>query len=145
MLIIATVSQDAFSADASIGTSGTNFTPADVTIKVGDTVTWTDLQLFGGHNVAQSASPVANSYDGSGFRSGEQGDLDTYQYTFDTPGVYYYICEPHVAFDMRGAVTVEGVGLPAASPLSLALSIAAIAGAAILLFRRLSKGAARTS
>jgi len=140
VLIIAFSSQRADAADAMIGTAGTSFTPADVTIEVGDTVTWIDLQSFGGHNVAQSASGVANTYDGSGFRSGDQGDFDTFEHTFNAPGVYYFICEPHVAFDMRGTVTVEGVALPAASPLGLVLSMTAIAAAAILLRYRYSKG-----
>jgi len=141
VLIIVFLSQRADAADATIGTAGTSFTPADVTIEVGDTVTWMALQSGVGHNVEQSESSVAIIYDGSGFRSGDQGDVDTFQHTFNTPGFYYYICEPHVALDMRGTVTVEGAALPTASPLSLVLSMTAIAAAAILLRHRYSKAA----
>jgi plastocyanin len=44
------------------------FTPSTLQINAGDTVTWT---WTGIHNVAQAANGQTESYDGSGFRSGD--------------------------------------------------------------------------
>ena len=87
----ATVQVDAFNF---------GFNPEVVNINVGDTVIWTGL-AFGGHNV------VAD--DGS-FRSGNIGSLDTFSHTFNSPGSFRYICEPHEGLGMTGIVNVSGGG-----------------------------------
>lgn len=48
------------------------------------------------------------------FGSGEPvSDAGTrFEYTFDRPGTYTYVCEPHEAMDMKGAILV-GLGEPA--------------------------------
>ncbi|MFP6598208.1 MAG: plastocyanin/azurin family copper-binding protein [Candidatus Hydrogenedentota bacterium] len=104
-----------FAADVTITASGLTFSPANVTINAGDQVTWNGLDSI--HNVAESDSLGSLVYNGTGFRSGEIGDFSTYQHTFSTPGVFYFICEPHAASGMRGSVTVNAVGMP---PLSVA-------------------------
>lgn len=71
------------------------FVPDIVNINVGDTVIWTGLSL-GGHNVV-----------GNGFRSGEG---DSFSHTFNSPGSFDYICEPHVGLGMTGVVNVSGGG-----------------------------------
>ena len=71
MFVYGCLVQGAFAADAAIGVAGFTFTPADVTIDAGDTVTWSGLSA--GHNVAQSTSPAADIWDGTGFRSGDPG------------------------------------------------------------------------
>ena len=139
MLVCVGVAQGAFAADASIGVSGLTFTPADVTINAGDTVFWSDLAA--NHNVAQSASPASDVWDGAGFRSGAPSEFSTFQYTFNTPGIYYYLCEPHATVGMKGSVTVLPVGLPAADPVGLAIVAAALIGAAIVVLRRRPRGA----
>lgn len=94
-----------FAADETITALGDfTFLNADVTIDARDTVTWIDLQLL--HNVSESNSSGSNTYNGTGFRSGDVGDVDTYQFTCNTPGVFYYICEPHASIGMKGIVTV---------------------------------------
>jgi len=63
--------------------------------------------LLGIHNVAQSTAPSANTYDGSGFRSGAVGALDEYAFQFVAAGTYYYVCEAHAAMGMKGVVIVQ--------------------------------------
>lgn len=81
------------------------YDPASLTIQVGDTVTWTNVQ--GVHNVNGSsqtypANPV-------GFRSGNAMPPPwTFQFVFDTPGTYNYQCDPHLGLGMVGEITVEG-------------------------------------
>lgn len=75
------------------------FGPAAVAVSPGTMVTWEWTGRGGTHNVV--------SRDGV-FDSGELVDSADYrfQYTFDSPGIYYYVCEPHVQYGMKGAVFV---------------------------------------
>lgn len=80
------------------------FTPSSVTIAAGGTVTW--------HWPASATNPHNVSPDGTEpTRSGNPvTGPNTYQYTFNTPGVYQYFCEVHGAaggIGMSGTVTVQ--------------------------------------
>ena len=112
-------------ADNSVYANG--FYPRELTIQVGDTVTW---QFEGFHNVAvlSGAAPPrfaikdgekmygnpqvffpagGNTYDGAGFRNSgtPQGDKPfSYSLTFTKPGRYQYACTIHAG--MAGVVTV---------------------------------------
>lgn len=97
--------------DVDVG-PGFDFSPADITIDVGDTVLWT--WVAGLHDVE---SGVGGTPDGN-FDSGDPTDVvgTTFSVTFDAaflannpmPGnVYPYYCIVHVAFDMIGTVTVN--------------------------------------
>ena len=127
----------AAAADATIGTSGFDFVPSDVTIDVGDTVTWTNLQPT--HNVAESDSPASNMWNGTGFRSGNLGDVDTYQQTFATPGVLYFICEPHAGVGMKGSITVMAPALPVSGKTGILLALCVMAAFGSLSLYRLSR------
>jgi hypothetical protein len=77
-----------------------SFSPRNVTINVGDSVTWNnDNQGF--HNVAA---------DDDSFRSGPASEQWSFTHTFTTPGVFGFHCEPHQAAGMTGTVTVQGDG-----------------------------------
>ena len=90
----------ATAAEHIVQTNGLVFEPADLTIQVGDTVTWINADN-GLHNV------VAD--DGS-FTSGEPSTASwQYSYTFHTGGSWGYSCEVHAAQGMTGTVTVEGI------------------------------------
>jgi plastocyanin len=73
-----------------------SFTPADLTVSVGDTVTWTNDDDFA-HTVT--------SRDGL-FDSGDLAGGQTFQFTFTEPGTYPYVCNIHP--NMTATVTVEG-------------------------------------
>ncbi len=78
---------------------GLRFDPAAVAVSPGTTVVWEWTGEGGQHNVAAA--------DGS-FESdtvSEQGF--TFEHTFEEEGVFEYICTPHEAVGMKGAVVVQ--------------------------------------
>ena len=86
---------------AQVGMKNIQFEPGDVTIKAGETVTWTNDES------------VPHDVDGGGagvkFSSGEEGGMDegaTFKFTFDKAGTYDYVCRVH-APGMAGTVTVN--------------------------------------
>lgn len=74
---------------------GFAYGPADMTVKVGDTVTWTN-QDSAVHDV------VAD--DGT-FESGDLGQGDTFEYTADKAGTFSYVCTYHA--QMKATLTVR--------------------------------------
>ncbi|WP_445167101.1 cupredoxin domain-containing protein [Mycolicibacterium sp. Dal123E01] len=71
------------------------FTPANLTVKVGDTVTWTNKDeephtVVAGDNSFHSPGLDANA---------------TYSFTFTNPGTFDYICSIHPF--MHGTVVVN--------------------------------------
>ena len=81
---------------------GMRFTPAVLTIKAGETVTWKFQDEGIGHNVV---SVVTNIYQDKELDSGTPQMRGEYQHTFAEAGVYDYNCEPHP--DMTGQIIVE--------------------------------------
>ncbi len=73
------------------------YQPETVTIKVGDTVVWTQVDEVK-HTVTIVTGP--ESFDSGLLSAGK-----TFSYTFTKPGTYAYKCTPHPG--MRGTVTVE--------------------------------------
>ena len=67
-----------------------------VKIEVGDTVTW--LPSSKGHNVEIISSPNNMKFKS---KNGREAKI-----TFDTPGIYYYLCTPHKGMGMIGLVVV---------------------------------------
>jgi plastocyanin len=101
--------------------------PADITIKVGDAVQWTNVS-GGPHNVSFWPDSVPAGMDAqlganmpSQTQSGPAQKLgptvgplltapnDTYTISFAglKPGVYKYYCTPHLALGMKGTITVQ--------------------------------------
>jgi len=71
------------------------YTPSPLEVKVGDTVTWTNLD---------SAPHTVTSSDGS-IQSGRLDQGASFSYTFTTPGTFDYHCEFHA--NMAGQVVVS--------------------------------------
>ena len=72
------------------------YEPAEVTVPVGGTVTWTN----------QGEEPhTATAQDREALQSGTLRNGDTYSQTFDEAGTYEYFCEFHP--NMNGTVVVE--------------------------------------
>jgi plastocyanin len=82
------------SAPASVSIADFGFAPQTVTVSQGMTVTWTNNDPFEHSIVASDES----------FTSGNLGNGATFQFTFDTPGQFVYICGVHPS--MTGTVTV---------------------------------------
>jgi len=74
-----------------------SFQPAELKVKVGDTVVWTQHDSVK-HNVEIISGPES-------FKSELLEVNQTFSYTFTKPGEYSYKCTPHPK--MRGKVIVE--------------------------------------
>ncbi|HEX2766158.1 MAG TPA: cupredoxin family copper-binding protein [Candidatus Limnocylindria bacterium] len=70
------------------------FTPATLTIQVGETVTWTNLD-----QVEHTATSTSGAFD-----SGLLGQGESYSVTFTEAGTYDYLCTPHPS--MTGQIVV---------------------------------------
>lgn len=84
------------------------FTPASLTIAVGDTVTWTNMDTAP-HTVTVSSGPVK-------FASPTLQKGETFTYTFTAPGTYSYYCAVHP--DMMAKVIVTGSGSSPTPPVT---------------------------
>tara|TARA_B100001057_G_scaffold60435_1_gene53594 strand:- start:1345 stop:1764 length:420 start_codon:yes stop_codon:yes gene_type:complete len=69
-----------------------------VNVDVGHTVTW--LPTSKGHNVEFVAGPEGATLPKKSKMNKE------FSHTFDTPGIYYYVCTPHKSMGMIGLVVV---------------------------------------
>lgn len=87
----------ALAADESVTIASFAFSPATVTISVGDSVTWTN-QDGTGHTATASGT----------FDSGNLGSGASYTATFSTAGTYDYVCSIHPS--MTGRVVVQAAG-----------------------------------
>jgi plastocyanin len=77
-----------------------SFTPASITVDVGDTVTWT--------NSGPDEPHTATANDGS-FDTGEIAVGASASHTFDQAGTFAYVCSIHPD-QMSGTVTVASTG-----------------------------------
>ncbi|MFT4686849.1 MAG: plastocyanin/DNA/RNA endonuclease YhcR with UshA esterase domain [Neolewinella sp.] len=87
-----------------VGVSSNVFTPDNLTIAVGDTVTWTNNGGF--HNVNGSTATYPSNP--AGFDNGNAAsNAWTYDFVFTQPGTYDYQCDPHAGFGMVAQIVVE--------------------------------------
>jgi plastocyanin len=115
--------------------SSLRFHPSSLTIKTGDTVTWTMMDarevhpLFFGAVDKAPPNPFADASGGNTIASpsgavgsGPQFPGSSFSLTFTGPGTYNYICTLHGDLGMRGTVVVEGAAItrPAPRPGTLA-------------------------
>lgn len=91
--------------DHIVNAMGLSFTPADITIQLGETVRWENTG--GNHNVNGGLDVYPNNPEGI-FSGAPAPAPWTWDYTFNIPGVYNYQCDLHVGAGMVGTVTVEG-------------------------------------
>ncbi|MFL9946626.1 cupredoxin family copper-binding protein [Paraburkholderia agricolaris] len=71
------------------------FSPMELTVKAGSTVTWKNLD----------GEPHTVVNDAGMFRSAALDQNDTYQFKFDKPGVYKVFCSIHP--NMKETITVQ--------------------------------------
>jgi len=106
-----------------VGMTATEFVPETVRIAVGETVVWENTSTRR-HTVtatSQDAVPDGAAFFASGdydsYEEAEAAWLDefggqidtdeTYSHTFEVPGIYPYVCIPHIDGGMTGTVVVE--------------------------------------
>ena len=96
-LFVAVVHAQAWAADAEVKISNFTFSPPQVTVKAGTTVTWTNDDDIP-HTVTSSTLA---------FKSAALDTDDKFSFTFTTPGTYKYFCSLHP--HMTGTIVVEAV------------------------------------
>ena len=103
LVVAAFLSTPSFAADVAIEMLNKNadgqkmvYSQEVVKIEVGDTVTW--LPRSKGHNVEMISSPNKMKFKS---KNGTKARI-----TFETPGIYYYLCTPHKGMGMIGLVVV---------------------------------------
>ena len=82
-------------ADATVTIKNFDYSPMDVTIKSGETVTWKNLD---------GEPHTVVSTDGA-FRSKALDENDSFSFKFDKPGIYKYVCSIHP--QMKATITVQ--------------------------------------
>ncbi|MFF0491257.1 cupredoxin domain-containing protein [Nocardia sp. NPDC003482] len=99
---VTTTASDAPAAPAkpttlTVSVDDMKFTPATLTAKVGDTVTWkfSDKSPHAVQGIGDAAMGINSPITGHG----------EWSYTFTVPGTYRYLCPLHP--DMRGTITVQ--------------------------------------
>ena len=104
LLIAAFLSTPSFAADVAIEMLNKDadgnkmvFSEEVVKVEIGDTVTW--LPSSKGHNVEMISSPNKMKFKS---KNGKEAKI-----TFETPGIYYYLCTPHKGMGMIGLVVVD--------------------------------------
>ncbi|WP_051178014.1 cupredoxin domain-containing protein [Nocardia concava] len=93
----ATSTGPAAAAAVTVEVKDMKFSPADITVKAGDTVTW-KFDDRAPHAV-QGIGDTALGINSPIIHKGE------WSHTFTTPGTYRYLCPLHP--DMKGTVTVQ--------------------------------------
>ena len=78
------------------------FDPEELTISTGTTVRW--VWESDTHNVVPTEQPDESDWEG--YPEIENAGFE-YEHTFETPGDYEYVCEPHESAGMVGTITVE--------------------------------------
>jgi plastocyanin len=87
---------------ASVEMKDIQFDPSDLTVKAGETITFTNDESVQ-HDVHKESGP------GGDFSSGPDGGMqqgDTFKLKLDKPGTYKYVCHVH-APGMAGTITVK--------------------------------------
>lgn len=88
-----------------------SFSPASLSVSVGDTVTWVNSQ--GSHDTVSGSGGVPSGLWNSNDQYGRLMRLnERFSFTFNQPGVFPYYCTPHWTFGMNGTIEVIGANVP---------------------------------
>jgi plastocyanin len=108
-LLLFLVAGPAFAANHTVTVSSNRFAPAQLTIQVGDTVTFTNAGGFHNASADDGSFRCAQGCDGVGNGNGDPSNSAwSATVAFDAPGAHPYRCEVHGDMGMTGTITVEG-------------------------------------
>lgn len=115
VLVLAAFAGPVLAATTAVSIVDRTFTPATISVAVGDTVTWTVTQAIDESHSVTSGKPGASDA-GKAFDSGIKltKDGDMFSNTFAAAGEYDYFCTVHSS-QMTGHVTVLAGG-PSVAP-----------------------------
>ena len=108
VLVIVLAAGTALAADASVAIAGFAFTPGDVTITAGETVTWSNRDA------------TAHTATGGGFDTERLDPGQTASITFHDAGTFRYACAIHP--QMTGTVVVRAAAATPASTDTVAMA-----------------------
>ena len=94
-----------FATNHTVNTQGMSFSPNNLTVNVGDSVTF--VNTAGSHNVNGTLATYANNPEGFENPTGVSTGW-TYQKVFTIPGFYNYQCDPHLP-GMVGTIVVNSL------------------------------------
>lgn len=102
-------------------TSSHQFSPREVTIKVGESVTWKNSAndvhtVTADPSKAKMKENVSVPAGARPFHSGDIAPGKTYRQTFTTAGTYRYVCTHHEDKGMTGTITVKPSDAGAPNP-----------------------------
>lgn len=96
------ISASLFASTDTITNSGMTFVPANLTINLGDTVLFDLASIHNAVEVSQATWNANGSTSNGGFQVPYGGGIITLSDT----GTYYYVCQPHATYGMKGIITV---------------------------------------
>ena len=102
-LSILSCSDRALAEEYKIGMEGWEFSPATLTVKAGDMVTWVNDDDTA-HNIAFEIE-----FDGAPTREKpvKVRTTEGYSLVFNNTGTFHYVCKIHERVDMKGTIIVE--------------------------------------
>jgi plastocyanin len=84
--------------------SGFTFVPDEITVNQGDTVVFSLGSIHNAVEVSKATWDANGNTPDGGFSLGFGGG----QVIMDTPGIFYYVCQPHASLGMKGIINVTG-------------------------------------
>lgn len=106
LLTIVTICMKATSY--TITTVGTTYSPATLTVTVGDVVT---IAASGNHPLAEVSQATWNANGTATVSTGFGNKTSNYTFTITSASDIYYVCTNHVSMGMKGMITVSSVGV----------------------------------
>jgi plastocyanin len=103
LITLLLVSVEVFTQTATITASGFSFIPAEINVATGTTI---EFNIGGTHNAVEVSQETWNA-NGSEPNGGFSVPFGGGNVVLDETGTYYYICEPHINFGMKGIIHVE--------------------------------------
>jgi plastocyanin len=105
--LFAGISLYSFSTTWQIVNSGYTFSPSTLTIQQGDDVNFSLASIHDAVEVSQSVWNAGSSFPIIGFTVPfGGGNVSASELT---PGIHYYVCEPHASLGMKGQIIVQSV------------------------------------
>lgn len=86
-----------------IGNSGTSFSPASLSINLGDTVIFS---IASSHNAVEVSQATWNGNGNTPLSGGFSVPFGGGTVVPTSTGTYYYVCSPHASLGMKGTITV---------------------------------------
>ncbi len=95
-------------ASYTVTISGFSYSPATLTVNIGDVVT---IQASAGHPLAEVDQTTWNANGTSTLSTGFGVKTANHTFTITGNNTIYYVCTAHVTFGMKGQIVVNSVGV----------------------------------